>query len=133
MVNITVTDTADSSAFLSSMVVYFILRLENAIGNVTDLCAVSMSDYTLHTITTKLAVGSYRFRQFKNFIPISGYVSVQVVSQSEGSLVTITQIKFKTLVFHCTRIYPTAAAFSQHSYSCHFSQDICCFLVVVFQ
>ena len=88
-----------------------------------------MSDYALYTVTSESTIGCYCSRQFCNFIPVSGYVGIQVIFQSECSLITITEIQFNTHVLHFSCIDPLAASFTHSGDTSHLYQDIRCLFV----
>ena len=88
-----------------------------------------MTDYALYTVTTESAVGCYCSWQLRDFIPVGGYVGIQVIFQSESRLIAITEIQFNTHILHFSRIDPLTASFAHSGDTCHLYQNIRCLFV----
>ena len=100
-----------------------------SVSYITHLRTIGVTDYALYTVTTESAVGCYCSWQLRDFIPVGGYVGIQVIFQSESRLIAITEIQFNTHIFHFSRIDPLTASFAHSGDTCHLYQNIRCLFV----
>ena len=125
-------DTTEAGAILDSMVVDFLLTLENAVIDETNLCAKGMADDTLYAVAAKVSTGGDGLWQPRNLVTVGADVAGDVVLEV-AHLAPVAYVQLDAFVFHLAGIDPLVGSFAHHHDGGHIDQNVLGLLEVPFK
>ena len=122
--------TSQCRTVLSCVIVYFVLALEDAVGDIPYLRSHRMTDNALHAVAAECTVGSDRCREGRNLVAVGADVARNVIMESAGGRLPVACIELNATVFHLAGINPLRAAFAHRRDTRHLHENVPGLLVI---